>query len=57
MLAINESEYITASYAQMFAEWRAKTGSKAREMTWVETGKGEHEVQKGERERSRNQSR
>ena len=38
MLAIGESEYITASYAQMFNEWRAKTGSTAREMTWAETG-------------------
>jgi adenylate cyclase class 2 len=47
ILAINESEYITASYAQMFGEWRLKTGSKAREMTWAETGKGEHEVRKG----------
>ena len=44
VLAINESEYITASYAQMFNEWRTKTGSKAREMTWAETRKGEHEV-------------
>jgi len=38
LLAINESEYITASYAQMFSEWRTKTGSKAREMTWAEMG-------------------
>jgi adenylate cyclase class 2 len=38
VLAINESEYITASYAQMFNEWRTKTGSKAREMTWAEMG-------------------
>lgn len=38
MLAIGESEYITASYAQMFNEWRARTGSTAREMTWAETG-------------------
>lgn len=35
-LAIKESEYITSSYAQMFAEWRMKTGSRAREMTWTE---------------------
>ena len=38
-LAIKESEYITASYAQMFGEWRTRTGSKAREMTWAETGR------------------
>ncbi|HKT26276.1 MAG TPA: class IV adenylate cyclase [Terriglobales bacterium] len=38
-LAIKESEYITASYAQMFSEWRRKTSSKAREMTWAETGR------------------
>ena len=39
LLVIKESEYITASYAQMFGEWRTKTGSKAREMTWAETGR------------------
>ncbi len=38
LLAIKEAEYMTASYAQMFAEWKVKTGSKAREMTWAETG-------------------
>ena len=38
VLAIGESEYITASYAQMFSEWKTRTGSKAREMTWAETG-------------------
>lgn len=48
-LTIKESEYITASYAQMFSDWRMKTGSKAREMTWAETRKGEHEVHKGKR--------
>ena len=36
ILAINESEYITASYAQMFNEWKTKAGSKAQEMTWAE---------------------
>ncbi|HVH89324.1 MAG TPA: class IV adenylate cyclase [Terriglobales bacterium] len=38
-LEIKESEYITMSYAQMFSEWRAKSGSKAREMTWAEIGR------------------
>ncbi len=36
ILAIDETEYITSSYAQMFAEWRMNTGSRAREMTWAE---------------------
>jgi adenylate cyclase, class 2 len=35
-LAIDEAKYITASYAQMFMEWKMKTGSRAREMTWAE---------------------
>jgi adenylate cyclase class 2 len=39
-LSIKESEYITQSYAQMFYAWREKTGSKAREMTWAQIGKG-----------------
>lgn len=37
-LGIKESEYITQSYAQMFYAWRNQTGSKAKEMTWAETG-------------------
>lgn len=37
-LGIKESEYITLSYAQMFYEWRQRTQSKAKEMTWKETG-------------------
>lgn len=35
-LGIEESEYVTQSYAQMFYEWRRKTGSQAAEMTWKE---------------------
>lgn len=38
LLAINESEYMTSSYAQMFSDWRIRTGSRAREMTWAEIG-------------------
>ena len=38
-LGIQESEYITQSYAQMFYAWKQKTGSKAKEMTWSEIGK------------------
>lgn len=48
-LEITESEYITLSYGQMFAEWRTETGSKAREMTWAEihkTGAGNSSVTK-----------
>lgn len=39
ILAIKESEYITASYAQLFNDWRGKTGSTAREMTWAAIAK------------------
>ena len=35
-LGIKESEYITQSYAQMFAAWCESTRSKARDMTWDE---------------------
>lgn len=49
ILTIKESEYVTASYVQMFNEWKTKTGNKAREMTWNETRKGEHEGHKGKR--------
>ena len=35
---IEESEYITLSYAQMFYAWRDGTGSKAKDMTWAEIG-------------------
>jgi adenylate cyclase class 2 len=39
LLGVKQSEYITMSYAQMFADWRSKTGSMAREMTWAAIGK------------------
>ena len=35
-LGINESQYITKSYGQLFEEWRKKSGSKARNMTFDE---------------------
>lgn len=37
-LGIKESEYITLSYTQMFNEWRQRTGSQAKEMTWKAIG-------------------
>jgi adenylate cyclase, class 2 len=37
-LGINEKDYITKNYATLFFEWKAKTGSPAREMTWAEIG-------------------
>ncbi len=37
-LGIAESDYITASYSQLFERWRERTGSGAREMTWAEVG-------------------
>jgi len=38
-LGIKESEYITQSYAQMFAAWCERSRSKARNMTWDEVAK------------------
>ena len=38
-LGIEETEYITQSYAQLFAAWRERTRSRAREMTWAEIRK------------------
>jgi len=38
-LGIKESEYITQSYAQLFAAWCERTRSKARDMTWEEIAK------------------
>src|SRR2546423_10600132 len=37
-LGVKQSEYITMSYAQMFAAWRDESGSKAAEMTWAAIG-------------------
>jgi adenylate cyclase class 2 len=38
-LGLRESDYITASYAQMFLDWKRRTGSPAEEMTWTALGK------------------
>lgn len=38
-LGVKESEYITQSYAQMFAAWCERTHSTARDMTWAEVAK------------------
>jgi adenylate cyclase class 2 len=38
-LGIRESDYITASYAGLFFEWKQRTGSKAEEMTFEAVGK------------------
>ncbi len=35
-LAVAETDYITKNYAALFFEWKARTGSRAREMTWAE---------------------
>lgn len=37
-LGIQPSQYITKSYAQMFLDWRERTGSSASEMTWDAIG-------------------
>jgi adenylate cyclase, class 2 len=33
-LGVTEEDYITASYAGLFFDWKDKTGSPAKEMTW-----------------------
>lgn len=38
-LGIDEREYITKNYAALFFDWKERTGSRAREMTWAEVGK------------------
>jgi adenylate cyclase class 2 len=38
-LGLRESDYITASYSQMFVDWKRRTGSPAEEMTWRALGK------------------
>lgn len=37
-LGIQTSQYITKSYAQLFFDWRERTGSSASEMTWDAIG-------------------
>jgi adenylate cyclase class 2 len=37
-LGVSERNYITQSYAELFHEWRRRTGSPAREMTFVAVG-------------------
>jgi adenylate cyclase class 2 len=37
-IGVEESDYITQSYASLFYGWRERTGSTAREMTWAEIG-------------------
>ena len=34
-LGVAERDYITASYAQMFEQWKARTGSRAEQMTFA----------------------
>ncbi|HTK94737.1 MAG TPA: class IV adenylate cyclase [Terriglobales bacterium] len=38
-LGVAERDYITASYAQLFLEWKKKTGSSAEQMTFAALGK------------------
>jgi adenylate cyclase class 2 len=38
-LGITPDQYSTRSYAQVFFEWKARTGSAANNMTWKEIGK------------------
>jgi adenylate cyclase, class 2 len=38
LLNVDESEYMTVSYAELFFRWKARTGSDAREMTFEECG-------------------
>jgi adenylate cyclase class 2 len=38
-LAVRHEDYITQNYAGLFAEWKTKGGSKAKEMTFTATAK------------------
>ena len=38
-LGVGKEQYSTASYATLFFEWKHRTGSSAREMTWDAIGK------------------
>ncbi len=38
-LAVNERDYITVSYAQLFLDWKKRTGSAAEQMTFAAVGK------------------
>ena len=35
-LGVTQERYLTANYAQLFFDWKARTGSKAKEMTFKE---------------------
>lgn len=35
-LNVDEKDYVTKNYATLFFEWRDRTGSTAKEMTWAE---------------------
>ncbi|MFB3815149.1 MAG: class IV adenylate cyclase [Terriglobales bacterium] len=37
-LGVSRAQYITANYAQMFMEWKRRTGSQANEMTFAALG-------------------
>ncbi len=37
-LGVSEADYITASYAELFFQWKERTGSPARNMTFDECG-------------------
>ena len=37
-LGVSERDYITASYAQLFEQWKARTGSRAEQMTFAAVG-------------------
>jgi adenylate cyclase class 2 len=40
-LGVDRKDYITSNYADLFREWKEKTRSKAREMTFAECGTAE----------------
>ena len=38
LLGVSENDYITASYSELFSQWKERTGSEARHMTFEECG-------------------
>jgi hypothetical protein len=41
-LEVNEDEYITKSYSELFLEWKSQTGRTTNEMTWASIRAKEH---------------
>ena len=41
-LGVNEEQYITKSYSELFLEWRAQSARDTNEMTWTAVRAADH---------------